>query len=280
MMPGISGLDVCRQIRVEHSLLDVPILIITARNTRYDMLLGFDVGANDFISKPFDANEIRARVRTLMAMKKSIDEAFKSEMAFLQAQIKPHFLYNTISTIISFCHTDSKQAADLLMEFSKYLRLSFDVDSSIMLIPLTKELELIQAYVAIEQARFGERLRVEYELDDRAMALMIPPLIIQPLVENAIRHGVCKKEGGGMVQLQVKQMNEAVRISISDNGVGMGEVTKERLLSNLNSAQGIGIANVKRRMAKIPGSSLNITSNPGEGTTVTLEFPATTIEIS
>ena len=109
----------------------------------------------------------------------SHEEAAKNELAFLQAQIKPHFLYNAINTMVSFCYTDSERAASLLINFSKYLRLVFDVDHKSMLVSLEREIELIKAYVAIEKARFGGQISIEYTIEPELLSMEIPSFCLQ-----------------------------------------------------------------------------------------------------
>ena len=201
------------------------------------------------------------------------EEAYLNEMAFLQSQIKPHFLYNTISTIISFCHTDSKKAAHLLENFSRYLRLAFDIDNSTILTTLERELQLVKAYVEIEKARFGERLHMEYDIDESLLAAKIPPLIIQPLVENAIRHGILKKEHGGAVKLSVREKGQTMTITITDNGIGMPEEMRRMILSHRMSRRGVGISNINRRLAGFDGASMSIRSIEGNGTHIEIVFP-------
>jgi len=273
MMPGMSGIDVCRKIREEYSLIDLPILISTVRNSPEDILLGFEAGANDFISKPFDSKIMQARVKTLIMMKNSFEDALKNEMAFLQAQIKPHFLYNVISTIISFCYTDSISAAKLLSDFSKYLRLTFNIDNTTMLISLEKEIELTKIYVEIEKARFGDRIQVEYDIDSKLLSSNIPPLTIQPLVENAIRHGICKKEAGGIVFLAVKQEEDKIRIQIKDTGVGISRENINWLKNDKQKKSGVGFSNIQKRILKYNESSINIESREDEGTIVEILLP-------
>lgn len=271
-MSGMSGLEVCKKIRVNYSIFDLPILITTSRNTYKDIDAVYESGANDFVIKPFGINEIRARVKTLITMKASADEALKNEMAFLQAQIKPHFLFNTISTVISFIDTDSEQASELLIDFSKYLRIIFNSDNNVSNITLQKELELVKAFINIEIARFGERVKVEFYIEETLLAIKIPPLIIQPLVENAIRHGICKKEEGGTVKVSIKGKDGFMYISVEDNGVGMSDEIIELLTGEDKLVNGIGFFNVKRRINRILGSNLEIDSNLGEGTNVKLSF--------
>lgn len=206
----------------------------------------------------------------LAALKKSHEEAMNNEFAFLQVQIKPHFLYNAMNTIVSFCYTDSDKAAKLLINFSKYLRLIFDIDYKMMNIPLSREIEMIQAYVEIEKARFGELINVEYDIDPELMRMEIPSFCIQPLVENAIKHGLCKKASGGTVLISVSKSEGIVIIRVRDTGIGMS-VDKLDKLRNIESAnEGVGFFNVSRRIRGWKDAQLDIQSQAGEGTTVTI----------
>lgn len=275
MMPRMSGYEACRHIRRQYSLFELPVVMLTVRTSAYDLTAGFEAGANDFIVKPFEAGEVRARVGTLLTLKKAARDALAAEMAFLQSQIKPHFLFNTLNSILSLCYTDSAKAAQLISHLGRYLKKSFDIPGTQMFVGLRDELQLVQAYVEIEKARFEERLVVEYEIDPGALAGTILPLTIQPLVENAIRHGVMRKEEGGIVQLTVKKLGDAIRVEIGDNGVG---IPAERLRDLMNGGEeaeakaresgGIGLINIHRRLVRFYGAGLQVSSAEGEWTRV------------
>lgn len=270
MMQGMSGYEASRKIREQFSLHDLPILLLTVRNTTEDIEIGFDSGANDFVTKPFVAKELRARVSNLLQMKKSVQEALKNEMAFLQSQIKPHFLYNAMSTIMSFCYTDGPRAGELLAYLSEYLQKSFTIDNTETTVSLENELKLTKAYTEIEKARFGERLTVEYDLDKSLMKQRILPLIIQPLVENSIRHGLMKRKSGGTVKVSVKRGIDGIEISVEDNGMGI-ENTEAVIKNNLSSKRrkgGVGILNIKGRLMKYYSSELYLDSKVNIGTKV------------
>ncbi|MCR2806639.1 hybrid sensor histidine kinase/response regulator [Paenibacillus soyae] len=273
MMPGLSGYETCRRIRESYGLSELPILLTTARSDPADAMYGFEAGANDFAAKPFDPHELRARARTLLEMKRSAEEAVRSEMAFLQAQIKPHFLYNALNTIISLSLDEPQTAHDLLLHLSRYLRGSFDFRNKQKLVPLRKELELTEAYLQIERARFGERLRVRYDVEPDADCLL-PPTTLQPLVENAVRHGVTKREEGGTIAISVRREGEDVVISVEDDGVGMEPSLEQTIFTREPEGEGgVGLRNIHKRLIRQFGAGLSLVSESGRGTKVSLSVP-------
>ncbi|WP_312886516.1 hybrid sensor histidine kinase/response regulator [Paenibacillus foliorum] len=273
MMPGTSGIELCRLLRANYSILDLPILFATAKDTSQDIALGFSVGANDYLTKPFEAETLIARIQTLITMKTSIQEAIHNKLAFHQAQIKPHFLYNALSSVISFCYTDGEKAAYLLSKLSQYLRYILDMDRQKLFVTLNQELELIEAYVEIEKARFGERFEFECYVDESLKHLAIPSLCIQPFVENAIRHGLFEKDGHGMVTLTIQEGDRYLQITVSDDGVGIPDDTLYRIASGESSSGGIGISNIRSRLDSIPGATMIVGSELGRGTKVTMYLP-------
>src|SRR5262249_46439138 len=155
-----------------------------------DLTVGLAAGANDFLEKPYNHTELKSRVGTLVQLKRSADELVRKELSFLQAQIKPHFIYNTLNTILSYSYTDHQRSRKLLHYFSTYLRNCFDFKETADFVPLEKEVALLHAYAEIEKARFVDMLDVDIQVDPAALEVPIPSLIIQPLVENAIYHGI------------------------------------------------------------------------------------------
>ncbi|WP_164821688.1 hybrid sensor histidine kinase/response regulator [Paenibacillus koleovorans] len=273
MMPGMNGYELTRLVRERFSLTELPIVMLTARSWPEDMLAGFDAGVNDFLGKPVDAGELRARIRTLIEMKRSANEKVRTEMAFLQAQIKPHFLYNTLNTIIAVSLTDVEKAQELLRELSGYLRGSFDFQNRERLVPIASELELVDSYLFIEQARFGDRLIIIRDIDEPLHGL-IPPLTIQPIVENAVRHGVTKQPDGGTVRLSVWQEAEELIVEVADNGPG---ITPEQLPMLLigGPGHGVGLVNIERRLRTMYGTGLDVKTSAGAGVTITFRLPLT-----
>ncbi|OXM82990.1 ATP-binding protein [Paenibacillus rigui] len=270
MMPGMSGYEVCRNIRNRYSLSELPVLLLTARNRPEDILTAFDAGVNDFLGKPVEAGELKARIRTLLEMKKSVGKLINAEMAFLQAQIKPHFLFNTLNTVISVSYTDVGKAQELLGELGQYLRSSFDFQNLEHLVSIRKELELVESYLIIEQARFGPRLQVIYDIDEQ-IRVPIPPLVIQPIVENAVRHGVTKRPEGGTVRISAKSGQDGIVVLVEDDGPGFS--LESKMAGTKERTGGVGLANIERRMRTLYGTGLEIDSTPGQGTKVTIRVP-------
>ncbi|WP_336776168.1 hybrid sensor histidine kinase/response regulator [Paenibacillus sp. MMO-58] len=272
MMPGLSGYEVCRLIREDNPLYQLPVLLLTVRNSPADIAMGFEAGANDFLVKPFNGKELLARVQTLLKMKEAVEQAIRMETLFLQSQIKPHFVYNALSGIISLCYSDGARAGKLLGEFSNYLRLSFDLDPRHAKVSLIRELSLTKSYVELEQARFGERLHVEWDVGDPTEAL-VPALILQPLVENAIRHGVMKRLSGGTVVIRARLDQHGLQISVQDDGVGMNPDQVDRIFKTERMGGSIGLINVHKRLMNEFGQGLRIESLQDKGTNVDFRIP-------
>ncbi len=269
MMPGTSGLDICREIRALHGLSELPVLMLTASGQTVDMLSAFAAGANDILQKPFELAEFRARVQSLLSMKGSSEQALQREMDFLQAQITPHFLYNSLNALVGLSYKDVDRLREMIQHLTTYLRAKFTFVFHSEFVPLERELELVRAYLAIEQLRFGKRLQVRYEVDE-AVHVMLPPLTLQPIVENAVRHGVGQKPEGGTVDIIVRAAGQMVEIIVQDDGVGMTDA--QRLQLERGQSKGVGIGNVNRRLQMTYGRRLEIISEPGAGTTITIRL--------
>ncbi|MCE5173305.1 ATP-binding protein [Paenibacillus profundus] len=273
MMPHMSGYELARIVRERFSIAELPILLLTARNQPEDVYSGFLSGANDYVTKPVDALELKYRVRALATLKQSVSERLRIEAAYLQAQIQPHFLFNTLNSIMALSTIDTDKMQKLVEAFSSFLRISFDFWNSEQLVPLEHELELVRSYLYIEKERFEDRLHIvwEVELDIR---LQLPPLTIQPLVENAVKHGILSQRKGGTVRIHITDDSNCWAFTISDDGAGMDEEKVRNLLdSTQRSDRGIGLLNTDRRLKQLYGKGLSIASKPGEGTSISFIIP-------
>ncbi|MBR7795194.1 MAG: hybrid sensor histidine kinase/response regulator [Bacillota bacterium] len=274
MMPNMSGYELTRHIRKQYSISELPILLLTARNESEDIHTAFLSGANDYVIKPAESLELKSRVRALTNLRTSIKKHLQIEAAWLQAQIQPHFLFNTLNTIASLSEIDTKRMIHLLNEFGNYLQRSFDGKNTETTIPLADELDLIRSYLYIEKERFGDRINVDWDLEENN-SLMIPPMAIQTLVENAIHHGILKRTQGGNVRIQLINHDAFFKVTIADDGIGMEKWKADKILNNHLSTSGVGLANTNHRLIKAYGQGLDITSIPDKGTTVSFCVPKT-----
>lgn len=273
MMPGISGYDLTKAIRKKYSRSELPIILLTARSNPDDIYTGLMAGANDYVTKPVDALELNVRVQALTDLQASIEERLKMEAAWLHAQIRPHFLLNTLNSIISLSQIDANRMYKLLDKFTLYLQSSFYLKNLEKEVELTTEIELIEAYIYIEKERFEDRLNVIWDVDDVG-SIKIPPLVMQTLVENAVNHGVLMRKEGGTVHISIKKQTDKITVSIVDDGVGMSEQTLAKLFETEGtSRQGIGIVNANQRLKRLYGQGLTIESETNKGTKAIFSIP-------
>jgi len=194
-----------------------------------------------------------------------------SENAFLNAQMKPHFLYNTLNTIADCCVTDSEKAKKLISSLEDYLKLILSLDNMDETVPLRRELELAEAYTAIEKERFPS-INFYTDFPVRMPSIMMPPITIQPLIENAIKHGVRKSDKPGVVTLRIVEEPDCVEFFVSDNGVGMDQEAIKNLFRVPKENQSIGIYNIDKRLKNIYKKGLKVESTPGLGTCVSFKI--------
>ena len=201
-----------------------------------------------------------------------------AEIKALQAQINPHFFFNALNTINSFTRSDPLTASKLLVKLADFFRRN--TDASTEAVPLAVELEHCEAYLAIEKARFEDRIKMYYDIDKSALDCIVPPFILQPLVENSIRHGILPRAEGGHITITVARDAKSLLIRIADNGVGIAPAKLRDLLREgaaVKSGMGLGIAlkNVNNRLVTLYGKkgALNIDSEPGIGTAISFSIP-------
>lgn len=178
--------------------------------------------------------------------------AKEAELKALQTQINPHFLFNALHTTSFFVRKDPNKAREIIIDLSTYLR--YNLENSCKLVPLEMELEQVKAYFNIEKARFGEKISLNIDVDENVKNISIPSLIIQPLVENSIKHGLLKKREGGFVNIIAKKENEGCFITIEDNGIGIDQKIVDNLDDRID--KNIGLKNVHNRIKLIYGKGL------------------------
>jgi len=197
----------------------------------------------------------------------------QAELKALQAQINPHFLFNSLTVIASLCRTNALKARELILHLSNHFRNNLTIDRE--LVTLDVEISHVKSYVEIEMARFGDKLSVNYNIDE-GIDCLLPPLTLQPLVENAIKHGILSKVDGGTVNIEAHLEDNLVILSILDDGVGMDPYKIEKLRDkNEKHIYSIGLNNVNKRLIGNFGEefSLTIESDIGNWTKVTVKSP-------
>ncbi|MFD0773524.1 sensor histidine kinase, partial [Streptomonospora algeriensis] len=202
--------------------------------------------------------------------------AVDAKLDALRAQINPHFLFNTLNTIASKVHTDTEETRQLLVRLSDFFR--YVVRQEGHFAEFGQEYFFVRTYVSLEQARYGDRVRVRYDIDPQVLTAHVPVLIIQPLVENAIKHGLSGKVEGGTVTLKarVDPLTRTTSIRVADNGVGIpADLLKRISDGERREGDGQGLSNIAGRLASLYGERyrLDIQSTENGGTVVDLQIP-------
>ncbi|NLO22360.1 MAG: histidine kinase [Syntrophomonadaceae bacterium] len=215
---------------------------------------------------------IKDREQTLVDLNSSNEARRQAELKFLKSQIRPHFIHNALNAIISIMRTDNNRARQLLVDFSRYLQSCYDYDSLEDTVPIENELAFVRSYAALEQARFEDRLHIEYDIED--LSVCVPPFTLQPLIENAIVHGLRNKPGGAKVLVYIKEVGGGVKIGVRDNGVGISEDKFKELLCGGSERTGIALSNINQRLTKLYGIGLKIVRPESGGLEVSMWIPA------
>ena len=226
--------------------------------------LGVTMGAQ-LVRSLFDLRKQRLEAIRYQQVQK---ELYEAKVQVMVSQIRPHFMYNALSSIAMLCKIKPDTAYEATINFSDYLRGNMDSLKQTAPVPFRKELEHLEKYLYIEKLRFGKKLNIEYDI--QADSFEIPLLSVQPLVENAVKHGVGMKEDGGTVTIATRETDENYEIIVSDDGVGFdtSEVKND-------GRSHVGMENTKRRLKDMCNADVVITSVIGEGTTARIIIPKT-----
>lgn len=209
----------------------------------------------------------------LAELERERGRADQAELRFLRAQIAPHFVYNALTAIESFIRTDPERARELLVEFADFTRYSFR--SHGQFVTMAEELRLVDTYLDLERARFGDRLSVSMRVEPEVLSVRLPSLVIQPLVENAVRHGLEPCERPGRLSIAITDEGSEAAVEIVDDGVGADPVRLVRVLSGTDPSDAVGLHNVDERLRAVFGEEygVRIRTSIGAGTTVKLRIP-------
>ncbi|HVK21042.1 MAG TPA: histidine kinase [Actinokineospora sp.] len=203
----------------------------------------------------------------------SAEYAAQAELRALRAEISPHFVYNALTVIASLVHSDPERSHELMLDFADYNRYSLASHGEFT--TLADEFHAIETYLALQRAVLGDRLRVQIRVAPEVLAVTIPYLVLQPLVENAVRHGIEPRAGDGVVQVRGEAEGNDCVISVEDDGVGMDPAAAEAILAGHGRAGSIGLANVDRRLRNVYGAwyGLVVETAPDAGTRVVVRVP-------
>lgn len=230
------------------------------------MIVEFSKGLSTLLSHQLELSEVD----------RHLELAKQAEIKALQAQVSPHFLFNALNTIVALVRTDPLKARKLLISLSHFFRQNL-TGTDVTETTLENELKHVSAYLEIEEARFSDKLTVQYRIDQGALSCKVPPMTLQPIVENAIKHGVKKLTDQSKIVIEIKKEEENVCISIIDNGIGVDHdrlrhLGKEKVASQTGT--GIGLYNIIRRLQMMYGDEvkLEINSDKGIGTTICIQI--------
>ena len=207
--------------------------------------------------------DLLVRKEELLAQEKTINDM---QIRLVISQIQPHFLYNALNAIYYLCEKNVQDAQDAIIHFSTYLRGNMDALRATEPVPFSVELNHVKSYLALEKMRFEDELEIIFDIETEDF--MIPALSLQPIVENAVKHGVGKKPEGGTVTIRVVQMQDSIEIIVSDDGVGFDINEKKE-----DGCSHVGMENVRRRLNELVDGTLKVRSKPGEGTVAVLAVP-------
>lgn len=210
---------------------------------------------------------LRLYVSVQLEYEKQQEEALlQQRISIMLSQIRPHFLYNVLTGIRALCRLNPKKAEEALVDFTRYLRTNLNSLEDECLIPFAQELEHTWHYIRLEQMRYGEDLRVEFQIP--VTQFFLPSLTLEPIVENAVRHGVMQRESGGTITIRTAEDSLNYLIVVTDDGVGF-----DTSCLTQSDPHHVGVQNVQKRLAAMCGGSLTLQSTPGGGTTAVISIP-------
>lgn len=228
-LPGVSGLELLQQVKSDSVYKSIPVIIISAEEEDETLAKCFDLGASDYIKKPIHHEILKARVQSVIsasrfhqnAIHQQKQEALRARMKMLSSQMNPHFIFNSLSSIQEFVlANETERVLDYLSEFAGLMRQNLE-NSMLAHITLSKELQFLDTYLKLERTRFNNIFEYRIDIDVEAPEnIMIPPMLLQPYLENAIIHGLRKSTGPGRLLLKVREKANTIHCTIEDNGIG------------------------------------------------------------
>ncbi|ENK1244990.1 histidine kinase [Clostridium botulinum] len=244
-------------------------------NNIFKFVIGIQIKSYKSVDRYFSnfAKELSALLATQMELyelDQLAQEVSKAELKMLRNQIHPHFLFNTLNTIASFCRTNPTKARELILNLANYFRQTLKRQDEKII--LKDEIEFLESYLSIEKARFEDRLNIDINIPEELLNIKVPVFVLQPIIENSMKHGILLKSQGGNVIITAIDEKDKVKFIIKDTGVGMDE---NKLNYVVNNWPGIGLSNVNKRLKLLYGekSFIHIESKLNKGTEVIFSIP-------
>ena len=200
--------------------------------------------------------------------------ASQAQLQALKMQLHPHFLFNALHSISALVHSDPDAADKMIARLGDFLRLTLD-SAAAQEVPLRQEIEFLNCYLEIERIRFQDRLTTRLEVDPQVLNCRVPNLILQPIVENAIRHGVSQRAAHGHVEVRAYRAGQCLRLEVRDNGRGLPDDGAAAVHTTQSGSGGVGLSNTRARLQQLYGGAyrFDIANAPTGGAVVTLEIP-------
>ncbi len=265
-MPNMNGYDLCQRIKTDSKIQEIPVIFISANNDAIDKVKAFSVGGIDYITKPFQIEEVLARIESQLKITKLSHEL---EIQMLRYQLDPHFLFNALNSIRTLISVDSNTAEEMVMQLADYLRYIL-INRNKSEVSIYEEIEAAENYLAIEKIRFKGKLIVRTDIDSKAERLLIPSSILQPLLENAIKYGMKSNPKPLEIVISVKLENDKLYLKVSNTGQWVTPTENDFSSNRL----GVGLENIKQRLRqKYPGRHQFTISSDEEKVTIVIEMP-------
>lgn len=291
-MPGINGIDLLRQLKSEKAWASIPVIMITGEGDHDTLSKCFEYGANDYIEKPVNAVILKARVNAILRSNELTkaelslkeQETLQYRLRSLISQMNPHFIFNVLNSIQYHVLEENKEIAiESISKFSKLIRTSLNYSDK-DLITLEQEVEFLKTYLNLEKDRFNSKLEFELTVDEEVDAedIMVPPMLIQPFIENAIVHGIGNKEDVGTIKVHFSQKEGKLQCNVIDDGIGRQKARElKQLKVGTYESKGMSLTEVRMEMLnRMLGEGfgarifdLTLADGSPEGTRVLVEMP-------
>lgn len=258
---AFAALDFLKRKLIELAGFDLPDPRLGVGLLTYDLLIYLCIAAAIYAGRILDRS--RGRAVHTSALEAQLAQA---RLQALKAQLHPHFLFNTLNAISALMHRDVESADRMIALLSDLLRVSLENDDRHQ-VPLKEELEILERYLAIERIRFRDRLKIEIDVEPSCREVLVPRLILQPLVENSIIHGIALQSTAGLISIQARRKGNRLAVAVADDGPG--------LMDGQPLREGVGLSNTRGRLAELYGNDhrFHLGRAPVGGLEVTLEVP-------